>query len=107
MYITICTEGLLGCDLLNKINADIAFVSAHGFTLNEVLTDFSIYEIELKRQILKRSKKTIALLDSSKLENLSKACICKSSEIDTIITNKFEDNLIEIYSNYGINMIVS
>ena len=45
MYITRCTEGLLGCDLLNKINADIAFVSAHGFTLNEVLTDFSIYEI--------------------------------------------------------------
>ena len=107
MYITRCTEGLLGCDLLNKINADIAFVSAHGFTLNEVLTDFNIYEVELKRQMLKRSKKTIALLDSSKLENVSTVCFCKSSKIDTIITNKFEDSLIEIYSNYGINVIVS
>lgn len=46
MYITRCTEGLLGCDLLNKINADIAFVSDHGFTLSEVLTDFNIYEVE-------------------------------------------------------------
>lgn len=101
-----CTEGSLGCDLLNKIHADTAFVSAHGFTVHEGLTDFNIYEVELKKQMLKRSKKTIALLDSSKFENISTACFCKSNEIDLIITEKCNYDILEKYKSSGINVLV-
>ncbi|SCH50539.1 Glycerol-3-phosphate regulon repressor [uncultured Clostridium sp.] len=102
-----CTEGLLGVDLLSKINADISFVSAHGFTLNEGLTDFNIYEVELKKQMLKRSKKSIALLDFSKFENVSTASFCKSNELDLIITdNKADNKALEKYRNAGINITV-
>ena len=41
-------EGLLGEDLLTKIHTDIAFVSARGFSVENGLTDFSIYEADLK-----------------------------------------------------------
>lgn len=40
-------EGLLGADLLKKIHTDIAFVSARGFSVEDGLTDFSIYEADL------------------------------------------------------------
>ena len=102
-----CTEGLLGCDLLNKINADIAFVSAHGFTLSEGLTDFNIYEVELKKQMLKRSKKIVALLDSSKIEKVSTASFIKPEELDLIITSKKSDiNSIKKYKNSGLNIAI-
>lgn len=100
-----CTEGLLGCDLLSKVNADISFISAHGFTLDEGLTDFNIYEVELKKQMLKRSKKLVALLDSTKLEKVSTASFIKSADIDLLITDKKADSLIiEKYQNAGLNV---
>ena len=103
-----CTEGLLGSDLLNKINSDISFVSAHGFTLNEGLTDFNIYEVELKKQMLKRSKKTVALLDSSKFETVSTSSFCKSNELDLIITNNTSNHdTIQKYRNSGLEIITS
>ena len=50
-------EGLLGVDLLQKIHTDIAFVSARGFSVENGLTDFSIYEADLKRMCIKASAK--------------------------------------------------
>ena len=60
-------EGLLGADLLKKIHTDIAFVSARGFSVEDGLTDFSIYEADLKRMCIKASAKTVALVDHTKL----------------------------------------
>lgn len=103
-----CTEGLLGEGLLNKIHADFAFVSAHGFTLNEGLTDFNIYEVELKKLMLKRSKKSVALLDYTKFDHISTASFGKSNEIDFIITdNKCNESYIKNYRNSGVSVIVS
>ena len=103
-----CIEGLLGIDLLDKINADISFVSAHGFTLNEGLTDFNLYEVELKKQMLKRSKKCIALLDYTKFEHVSTASFCKHNYIDLIITDKnAEVSTIEKYRKAGISIKIS
>ncbi|MDF2613337.1 MAG: transcriptional regulator of sugar metabolism [Clostridia bacterium] len=80
-------EGVLGCDILNHINVDIAFVSGHGFALEEGLTDFNIYEVELKKQMLKHGKKCIALFDSSKLEKVSTASFGKAEDIHLLITD--------------------
>lgn len=98
-----CTEGLLGEDLLNKINADFSFVSAHGFTLEEGMTDFNIYEVELKKQMIKRSKKSIALLDYSKFEHISTASFGRPQDIDMIITDKSCNNLyVKKYTDSNI-----
>lgn len=100
-------EGLLGYDLLKKIHADLAFVSAHGFTIETGLTDFNIYESELKKHMLQRAKKTVALLDYSKLENTSIASFRQSNEIDLILTDKSADPMaVEKYLNAGINVKV-
>lgn len=96
-------EGLLGKGLLSNINADLAFVSARGFTLEEGLTDFNIYEAELKAEMLKHSKKCIALLDSSKLDTTSTANFCNADKIDMLITDAGADlQVLEKYRSAGI-----
>ena len=102
------TEGLLGCDLLSHINADTAFVSAHGFTLKEGLTDFNIYEAELKKQMLLHSRRYIALVDYTKLEHISVASFCPSKDINILITNEQIDaELLSQYKNNGIQLELS
>lgn len=81
-------EGLLGIDLLNKINIDVAFLSAGGFSLKEGLTDFNLYEVELKKEIVRRCKRRIVLLDSTKLEVISTASFCSVDQIDLLLTDE-------------------
>jgi DeoR/GlpR family transcriptional regulator of sugar metabolism len=100
-------EGLLGADLLNHINADLAFISANGVTLNEGLTDFNIYEVELKKEMLKHCKRNIALLDYSKFENISTASFCKAQDINLILTDENTDkDLINLYNSNEIKIEV-
>lgn len=100
-------EGLLGRNLISSINADVAFVSAHGFTLEEGLTDFNVYESELKKYMLKRAKKTIALLDYSKIGKISTASFASTNEIDLIITDdKADESLLDTYRKSNVNIEV-
>lgn len=102
------TEGLLGYDLLNHINADTCFVSAHGFTLKEGLTDFNIYEAELKKQMIYHACKCIAILDNTKLEHASTTSFCSSKEINLLITDEqIGSDLQYKYENSGISIEVS
>lgn len=96
-------EGLLGQELLSHINADLAFVSARGFTLEEGLTDFNIYESELKKEMLRHSGKCVALLDSSKLEGTSTANFWKAEDVDVLITDSGADrDALDKYREAGI-----
>lgn len=102
------TEGLLGSEMLNHINADTSFVSAHGFTLKEGLTDFNIYEAELKKQMLLHSRRCIALLDCTKLERTSIASFCPTKDIDLLITNEqIDPGLLSQYKSSGMAVEVS
>jgi DeoR/GlpR family transcriptional regulator of sugar metabolism len=80
-------EGVLGASLLKQINVDTMFTSAKGFTVEEGLTDFNVYEVELKKLMKDVSKKVIALLDHTKMGKVSISPFATSSEINTIITD--------------------
>lgn len=100
-------EGLLGKGLLSQINADIAFVSAQGFTLEEGLTDFNVYEAELKRQMVTRARRVIALLDNTKIDKISIASFAKPKQVDTIITDdRSSEEILSHYREANINVII-
>lgn len=84
---SIGVEGILGAALLKQINVDIMFTSAKGFTIEDGLTDFNVYEVELKKLMKDASKKVIALLDHTKMGRVSISPFASSKEIDTIITD--------------------
>lgn len=89
-------EGSLGVDLLKKINIDMMFTSASGFTLDLGLTDFSVYEVELKKEMVNSAEKVVALLDYTKINKNSIASFASLEQIDTIITDA---DLDESFSN--------
>ena len=101
-------EGLLGEDLLKKIHTDIAFVSARGFSLENGLTDFSIYEADLKRMCIKSSTKTVALIDHTKFDTTSISSYASVDDIHLLFTdNGLSRNTKEIYEKAGIDLLIA
>ncbi len=100
-------EGLLGKDLFSEINIDIAFVSAQGFSLDAGLTDFNIYEADLKKLMIQRAKTRIALLDHTKLDNVSIASFAGKEDLNGIITDQNAPaDLVEKYRAANLNVEV-
>lgn len=84
------------------------FTSANGFSIESGLTDFSMYEVELKKSVAKASSKIIALLDHSKLNKNSIASFASTEEIDILITDKTIPNeYIGQLENHKIEIIVA
>ena len=84
-------EGTLGLSILDHLNIDIMFTSANGFTHESGLTDFNLYEVQLKKELVNRSKMVIALIDNTKIGTNSSAVFARTSQIDTLITNELLD----------------
>lgn len=81
-------EGTLGLSILDYINIDLMFTSANGFSVDNGLTDFNLYEVQLKKAIVLKAEKVIALIDSSKIEKNSSAVFASLDQIDKIITDR-------------------
>lgn len=83
----VALEGSLGNRIMEQINVNTMFTSASGFNFDDGLTDFNVYEVELKRSMVKNSSKIIALLDHTKIGKSSIASFAKPDEIDILITD--------------------
>jgi DeoR/GlpR family transcriptional regulator of sugar metabolism len=81
--------GIQAMDMLNNI--DLLFTSSSGFSCESGLTDFNFYETDLKKNMVKRAKHVVALLDHSKFNTNSISSFATLEEIDTIITDHVVD----------------
>ena len=99
-------EGTLGLDILDQVNIDIMFTSANGFSFESGLTDFNLYEVELKKEMVKRAGKVVALIDTSKIEKNSSAFFAKLSAIDIFITDSAPStDLKEEFKKHNIKVM--
>ena len=94
---TICTGGemtlesfsYIGPDaesVLKNYNADIAFFSCRGVA-DGIATDNSIMENNLRKIMIKNSKKKFLLCDKSKFEKTYLNTLCNIDDIDGLITD--------------------
>lgn len=101
-------EGLLGDELLRKINIDVLFTSAHAFNIRDGLSDFSLYEVELKREMVAVADKVIALLDHSKINKSSIATFARLNEIDLLVTDQpLPENIKEYLASNKIQVEIA
>ncbi|MEV5025251.1 DeoR/GlpR family DNA-binding transcription regulator [Paenibacillus sp. LPE1-1-1.1] len=84
-------EGVLGKNVLDGIHADLFFTSAEGVSIEEGMTDFSLYEAELKKRMAANARKTIALADHTKLGRRSIATSVEMAQLHTLITDAKAD----------------
>ena len=96
---TICTGGELmtesfcyvGTDaesVLKNYNADVAFFSCRGISENNMATDNSILENAMRKIMIKNSKKSYLLCDSSKMGKTYLNTLCNVKELDEVISDK-------------------
>lgn len=99
-------ESTIDAGVLDKINVDIMFTSASGFDFDNGLTDFNVYEVELKKEMVKASNRVIALLDHSKFGKRSIVSFASTDEIDTlIIDNQISEEDRNLLKQYNINVL--
>lgn len=73
---------------LDTVNIDVAFMSASGFSSDSGFTVSNVYECELKRKVVKRAKKIIILMDSSKINKNLPYTYCTMDDVDIWVCEK-------------------
>ena len=91
---------------LDDFNIEICFIGVGGISIDHGLTDYTVEEIEIKKQMIQRSKVKIVLADHTKFNRLAPIKICDLSEIDKIITSEgLEAEMKQKYEDLEINII--
>ncbi|WP_226037069.1 DeoR/GlpR family DNA-binding transcription regulator [Aquibacillus saliphilus] len=99
-------EGTLGLSILEQVNIDLMFTSANGFTPDAGFTDFNLYEVQLKKELIKKAKVVIALIDHTKIGTISSAIFAKTNQVNTIITDTaIKSGISSELSTLDINVI--
>jgi DeoR/GlpR family transcriptional regulator of sugar metabolism len=79
--------GVWGKSVLEQVHISKAFVGARGLTLRAGLTDVNAEEIELKRALVEAANEVIALIDSTKWNQITLATFCPLERLKLIITD--------------------
>ncbi|MFW6137991.1 MAG: DeoR/GlpR family DNA-binding transcription regulator, partial [Spirochaetota bacterium] len=97
-----------GNDLLRKIRTDKFFVSAGGIDAQLGLTCYHDFHVEIKKILMKSSKKIILVSDSSKFGNVTPSYFADLSDIHALITDeKIPHNYKTILDEMGIELIIA
>ena len=100
--------GVEGRDVLDKYNFQKGFFGAKGFTLQEGLTDVNRDEVAIKRDMVRRAKKVIAVVDSSKWGRVGFASFATVEQIDCVITDQdVSQEMVDALEASGVQVIVT
>ena len=80
--------GVMAVEQIHHFRPNKAFVSCHGISMTDGITDGSIYEVDAKREMLKQAKKTFLLADSSKIGKTGVVVLSQFDFIDCLITDE-------------------
>lgn len=74
-------------NFVRNFNADAFFFSCRGVTADGTLTDMSVSETELRRAMMKQSKKNVLMVDDSKIGKKYMYNLCTVRELDAVVCN--------------------
>ncbi len=74
--------------ILEKVNADLAFIGVSGVEANYGFTNVNLAEAELKSLYFRKALRRVVLADSSKIGNVARAKVAELLEADLLITDK-------------------
>ena len=103
---TLSVSGSDSFNFIDKINIDLAFMSASAFSAEAGFSVSNINEAELKRKVISRAKKVIMLLDSSKIGKDLLFTLADISDIHVLITDSsLPSDIRKLVSDYNITVI--
>jgi len=77
--------GVNSSDFISSINIDIAFMATSGFTQNSGMTCGTYTECDIKRAVLRRARKKVVLIDSTKYGKNMPFTFANLEDIDIVV----------------------
>lgn len=103
---TLSVSGSDAFNFIDKINIDLAFMSASAFSVEAGFSVSNINEAELKRKVISRAKVVIMLLDSNKIGKDLLFTLADISDIHVLISDEnLPDYIIDHAEEYGVTVI--
>ena len=104
---TMMFESPEGIEMIRKVRANTAFISAAGVSEKLGLTCATSYEKNTKRAVIESSDKKILLVDSSKFGKIKISHFAELADFDAIITDSgISKEFKNIIKNSGITLYV-
>ena len=82
------TSGAWAMEVLSKINIDVAFISASGFSSEGGFTCGFEEQAALRRLLIEKARSVIILLDSTKIGKMLPYTFAQMSDVNYLITDK-------------------
>ncbi len=97
-----------GTLLLDRINADVAFLSCAGVDTEKGFTNSNWHEAEIKRQMIAAASRVVFLADHSKLKHVATAKIAGLLEADMLITDQgASPSVIRELRTAGLEVVIA
>jgi DeoR family transcriptional regulator of aga operon len=98
--------GESAASFLKEVYLDKVFIGAMGFDLGCGATTLHSEEAELCRAMIRQSSQVIMVADSSKIDRISRVCVCPSSAVDVLVTDSgISEDSREAFSAKGIRVV--
>lgn len=81
----------LGTLLLDRLNADIAFIGCNGVDARHGFTNSNLAEAEIKQAMIASAARVVVLADHTKLGCVASAFVARLDEVDLVITDAEAD----------------
>ena len=79
--------GTYAVDTVNRMNFDICFFSAESISEEGMICDKGERFADLRRTVMKRSKKSVCMCDKKKLGSSSFLCLASLKDVDYVISD--------------------
>lgn len=100
------TIGGSAINMLSEISVDMCFLGTHSIDLSHGLTEFDWEIVQLKKSMIKASRKVVAPVISEKLNTIQRYKICDIGDIDILITElEPENSLLDLYRDKKFSIL--
>ena len=104
----ISVSGTPALEFLDSINIDIAFIVPSGMSGKNGLTSGNYTECELKKLVVQKARRVIALMDTSKLDKSLPYTFCSIEDLDTIITDaQLPEDIMRLAQAAGVKVKIA
>ncbi|MEO1010958.1 MAG: DeoR/GlpR family DNA-binding transcription regulator [Bacteroidota bacterium] len=92
--------------ILSQIKADICFLGTNSIHPDEGLTEFDWDIVQIKKAMIKSSRKVVAPCISEKLDSVRRYKICDISEVDILVTELHpSDNRLDVFGSGDVKLL--
>lgn len=94
--------------VIQQLRITTGFFGAHGINVRTGLTDISREEANTKQIIHQQCRRTVALLDASKMNRIGQYPFIPTNQLNTLISDFAADNtIIETLRNHGVHCFLA